>query len=148
MLTGKSRLTNPILGNGTDGIVWRTKQRTAIKAFYLEKNYSNELECYYRLKESKITEINGLAVPMLEGFNDELMIVEMSIVQRPYLLDFGKVYIDEFPPYQHDSDLLSQWHEELRELFENDVGAVYAILDKLKELGIYYVDPKPANIRF
>ena len=145
----KSKIvSNPALGHGTDGSVWRTTNGTAVKAFIYEKNYRDELECYLRLKKNKITDIIGLAVPEYEDSQDDLMIVEMSIVQKPYLLDFGKVYIDRMPPYYNDKQLIANWHAEVRDLFEDDAPKVHLALFKLSQLGIYYVDPKPANIRF
>lgn len=147
-LTGSSLIPNPALGHGTDGSVWRTSNKTAVKAFYRAKNFQDELECYQRLKIAEITQIRELAVPTLEGSSCDLLVIEMSIVQRPYLLDFGKVYIDRPPPYRNDSQLMQNWHAEMRELFEEKVSDVFIVLYRLEKLGIYYVDPKPANIRF
>ena len=148
ILTGAKIVANPALGYGTDGSVWRTTRGTAVKAFYADGNYRDELTCYLRLQKEEINSICGLAVPSLEGSNDQLMCVEMSIVQRPYLLDFGKVYIDEYPPYHFDKLAMANWHAEVRELFEDRTDDVHIILYRLQKLGIYYVDPKPANICF
>lgn len=147
-LTQSSIVANPALGHGTDGSVWRTTKATAVKAFIYEKNYRDELECYRRLKKNNISDIIGLAVPEFEDSHDHLMIIEMSIVQKPYLLDFGKVYIDRSPPYYNDKQLIANWHAEVRDLFEEQAPKVHSVLYRLRKLGIYYVDPKPANIRF
>ena len=63
--------------------------RTAVRAFERRKNYIDELACYQRFKAKRVTHLSGFAVPELLGFSDELSIVEMTIVQPPYLLDFG-----------------------------------------------------------
>lgn len=147
-LSGTRLIPNPALGHGTDGSVWRSTGKTAVKAFYYEKNYHDELECYKRLQNAEITQIKELAVPALEGSSLEFLVVEMSIVQPPYLLDFGKVYIDRPPPYASDAQCMSNWHAEVRDLFEDRASEVYIVLHILKKLGIHYVDPKPANICF
>ena len=148
IIAGCKLVANPDLGHGTDGHVWRSNRGTAIKAFYATKNFEDELECYCRLKEKNISEILGLAVPTHEGHSEEFLTIEMSIVQRPYLLDFGKVYIDHYPPYLNDPQLMQNWHEEVRGLFDENTAKVHAVLRYLRRLGIHYVDPKPANIRF
>ena len=147
-ITSSELIANPALGHGTDGSVWRTSRGTAVKSFFYEKNYRDELECYLRLMKYEISEICGLAVPTYEDSSDSLLTLEMSIVQKPYLLDFGKVYIDEPPPYFGDRQLMENWYAEVRDLFESDAETVHSVLFFLQKFGIYYVDPKPANIRF
>jgi hypothetical protein len=136
------------LGRGTDGTVWQTKDGTAVKVFERELNYTNELECYRRLRARHINQIDGLAVPELVDYDDEMMIVEMTIVQLPYLLDFGKVYIDESPPYAGDKDTWSRHLEDMRDNFGTNYKRARRIVHLLKDFGIHYIDPKPANIRF
>jgi hypothetical protein len=75
------------------------------------------------------------------------MVVEMTIVEAPYLLDFGKVYLDAPPDYYADKLIMQNWFAECRELFEDDWTTVNGLLFALQKQGIYYVDPKPANIR-
>ncbi|MEM9354283.1 MAG: hypothetical protein AAGA92_14850 [Planctomycetota bacterium] len=134
------------LGAGTDGAVWKTGAGTAVKACERPKNYSLELECYQRLARERVTEIHGLAVPELEGYSDELLVIEMTIVQPPYLLDFGKVYLDTPPDYFDDAERLDTWRAMWNELFGDDAPRVQTVLNALTRFGIYYVDPKPANI--
>jgi hypothetical protein len=139
----------PVFGHGTDGSVWESSRNTAVKAFYIRKNYENEYECYRRLGAAGVTQIAGLAVPIMLGFDRAIMVIEMTIVQPPYLLDFGKVYLDnDIPPYFDDPVRMADWHADVQELFEDRASEVYAVLARLKDYGITYVDPKPANIRF
>jgi len=114
----------------------------------LHKNHQDEKECYRRLQKEQILKIRGLSVPHLERSNDELMVIEMTYVQPPYLLDFGKVYIDQPPPYCHDKRIMEEWNEKIRNEFGEHAPKVHAIMRELKRLGIYYVDPRPSNIRF
>ncbi len=108
----------------------------------------DELECYRRFEAKGITCVNNLAVPHLVGFDSQWLIIEMSIVEPPYLLDFGKVYLDRPPPYWNDEEVMAGWMDECRELFGADYRALLSVLAKLRSFGIWYVDPKPANIRF
>jgi hypothetical protein len=78
------------LGAGTDGSVWPTNRKSAVKVLELEKNYLQERRCYQRLLEQNVERIDGLAVPKLIDFDDSLLVVEMEFVYPPYLLDFGK----------------------------------------------------------
>ena len=137
-----------ILGAGEDGEIWRTCSDTAVKAFYREKNYVNELECYRRLHSSGWTQIDGLAVPLLEGSSDDLLIIEITIVQPPRILDFGKVYIDRPPPYWKDELVIKDLNDRIDEHYGENAARVHLVLHKLKSLGIYYADPRPGNIDF
>ncbi|MGH7136913.1 MAG: hypothetical protein ACREHD_14330, partial [Pirellulales bacterium] len=76
-----------------------------------------------------------------------LQIIEMTLVHPPYLLDFGKAYIDEPAPYTQEQ--LEEWYRQWRQFFpQADIPRVHKVLRILKGLGIDYVDPKPWNIRF
>ncbi len=136
-------------GLGTDGSVWPTSNNSALKILYRQSNYENEKECYLRLREQGIRRIMGFAVPQLIDFDDEYRAIEMGVVRPPYILDFGKVYLDQQPPYWSDAQSLEVFHLEGEENFGEHWRKVRAILLFLeKRLGIYYVDPKPANIHF
>ncbi len=136
---------NP-LGFGQDGAVWETDRETAVKAFERERNYLNERDAYQRLAEEKINRIGPFDVPTLVAFDHELMIVEMGIVSPPYLLDFGKAYVDRASPYTPEQ--IAESIDESRQLFDaGDWPAIEAAVLDLKLIGIIYLDIKPANIR-
>ena len=84
------------LGHGTDGEVWSTELDTAIKAFERESGYCNERDSYLRLADfGVLRKIGNFWIPRMVGYNDELMIVEMELMQTPpYVIDFAKVKID------------------------------------------------------
>lgn len=140
---GQLELDSP-LGSGTDGYVWRTL-RTAIKLFYREENFLTELACYQRLRERNAPEsISGFWVPRLIDYDRVLMIVEMELVSPPFLIDFGKAYLDHQP-----SSIPPVAREEIEDLFEDRAEQVRALLRHLKvAYGIYYLDPRPGNIMF
>lgn len=88
------------LGYGQAGCVWRTKpNKTAIKAFERQRNYSVELQVYQRLSREGITDIFGLAVPRLYDYDDDLLIIEIGIVEPPFILDFEKCHLDVPPDF-------------------------------------------------
>src|SRR5262245_3012843 len=88
-----------LLGAGTDGTVWLTSDRTAIKAFRLVEQFEIEKECYLRLAAERVTVVRGFVVPRMVDCNSKLHVIEMSVVQAPYILDFGKCYLDAPPRF-------------------------------------------------
>jgi hypothetical protein len=116
------------LGHGEDGTVWSTDAKTAIKAHRRFKNYRIELGCYQRLQAHAIREILGLAIPQLEGWDDDL-----GIVEPPRILDFGKAYLD-YPP-EYPPEVLEETEEKYREIWGEKWSTVAAILWKLARIG-------------
>ena len=53
------------LGDGSDGAVWLTSDRTAVKAFEDIKHFETEKSCYVRLSAAGVSETRGFAVPKL-----------------------------------------------------------------------------------
>lgn len=136
------------LGAGIDGCVWRTSRPSALKLCEREKSYLEEVECYRRLKVPGIRRIQEFAVPTLVDFEDPLQALEISIVSPPFLLDFGKVYLDSPPPYWNDTQIMADWHAEGLETFGHRWPKVMSLIGSLQQYGIWYVDPKPGNIMF
>ena len=134
------------LGDGTDGNVWPTNRNSAVKVLRDQKNYLPELLCYQRLAELGVEKIDGLAVPRLVGSDDKLLVVEMEIVEPPYLLDFGKAYIDQPSPFTQEE--LAAYNASLAQYFrKEDIPRVRKICRILAGYGIEYLDARPDNIR-
>jgi hypothetical protein len=133
------------LGYGSDGTVWRSRD-SAIKAIHRAENYFVERTSYERLSAAGIDSVGEFALPRLIGFDDTLLVIEMEIVEPPYILDFGKVYIDSPPVYWRDAQMrrnaYAEWRERFDDHWEKVAGAMYC----LEKYGIYYVDPRPSNI--
>ncbi len=51
------------LGGGTDGSVWLSNRKTAVKALQRQKNYTTELACYRRLSDHGITKLRQFRLP-------------------------------------------------------------------------------------
>lgn len=136
------------LGGGTDGNVWETFSKTAIKVLNHERGYYNERDTYLRFKEWGLTEqIDGFWVPELVGSDDELMIVEMEIMQDPpYIIDFAKVRLNSSPDFS--DEVLEAVDQKGLEEFEHNWPAVKSLLQTLEGYLIYYLDPRPGNITF
>lgn len=134
------------LGSGTDGAVWKTEQATAIKVFDASKQYRMELSCYQRLGEHRIRKLGGFVVPRLVDFSEELLVVEMTVVTAPYIIDFGKAYLDTEPAFS--PEVLQDHEQQQRELWGDRLGQVKMLLWQLREMGIHYMDAKPQNIAF
>lgn len=134
------------LGWGTDGLVDATDRRTGIKAHARQTSYQRERDTYLRLQANRIQQIYGLAVPQLIHHDDARLILEMTIVQPPFLLDFGKAHLDEPPEFPEA--VLAEWEAEKREQFGDDWPRVQQVLNALEAYGIYLVDVNPDDIRF
>jgi hypothetical protein len=143
----RGRTIAPVaLGDGTDGCVWKTDKKTAIKVFERSQNFETELACYQLLKERGVFEIHGYAIPRLIDYSREWLVIEMEIVEPPYILDFGKAYFKRQRP-QFSPEVLRETREMQMELWGDYWPEIRTILAKLEALGIYHTDPKPGNIR-
>lgn len=139
------------LGHGIHGIVYVTERNAeagnvAIKAHRSRDAFERERDVYLRLRDAQVEEILGFAVPKLIRFDDELLIIEMTVVTRPFVLDFAGAYLD-YPP-QFSDEIWSEWESEKRNQFESRWPEVKAVLSALESLEIYMVDVSPSNIAF
>jgi hypothetical protein len=141
----------PDFGFGVHGIVLPARCQpgppsgmVAIKAHYRPESYERERNVYMRLKRLHAEKVRTCNVPQLIGFDDELWVIEMSIVQRPFVLDFAGAYLDEPPDYP--AETLEEWRKEKQEQFEEDWPEVQRILAELTGFGVYMADVSPGNI--
>ncbi len=134
------------LGYGNDGKVWSTDRNSAIKALYRQGGYDRELAAYRRLDQLGVAKLEGFSIPQLVGSNDSLLVIEMTIVFPPCILDFAKSYVDHPPDFS--PEVLADWHTEAESSFGERWSIVTSILGWLRSYGIYYFDAKPTNIRF
>lgn len=109
------------LGSGKDGIVWVAKYKSkpanvAIKVLCSEERYRCEKEVYRRLQELAISIVLGFNVPQFIAFDDDLLTIEMTIVKRPFVLDFAGAQLDARPEFS--DDIWTDWETEKKEQFE------------------------------
>jgi hypothetical protein len=137
------------LGSGVQGIVFSAKSqaeegRVAIKVHERETAYLRERDAYLRLRELGITEILGCAVPELLEYDDKLLILEMTVVSRPFVLDFGGAHLDR--PVDFSEEVMAEWQAAKKEQFGARWAEVQAILRVLETYGIFVEDVNPNNI--
>src|SRR5436190_829484 len=109
------------LGSGKDGIVIAAKRKAnpadvAIKVHRFEESYQREKKAYERLKSCRISSVHGFDVPQLIAFEDDLRVIEMTIVARPFVLDFAAAYLDSRPDFSEE--IWADWEKDKREQFE------------------------------
>ena len=144
------RLSNR-LGFGIHGTVLLAENnsktgKTAVKVHRAHEPYYRECRVYERLREADVSEILGFNVPQLIRFDDGLHVVEMTVVARPFLLDFAGAYLDTVPDFSEV--IWAEWEVDKREQFGERWTTVQAVLVALKSLGIHMVDVSPSNLAF
>ena len=92
------------LGFGVHGSVFAVESQTersqsAVKVHERERPYCRERDVYLRLKEWAVGGIRGFAVPEQLHHDDELWSIQMTVVTRPFVLDFAGAYLDEPPDF-------------------------------------------------
>ena len=100
------------LGFGIHGIIFvagnkREGGRTAVKVHRELEPFLRERAVYERLKQAGIAEILDFNVPQFVRATEDLRIVEMSIVSRPFVLDFAGAYLDGPPDFS--SEIWAEW---------------------------------------
>lgn len=120
--------------------------RTALKIHEYEEAYCRERDVYLRLLEHEVEKLGGHHVPQMLNCDDQLLAIEMTIVSRPFLLDFGGAYLDRKPDYEEAT--MTEWLAEKEEQFGSNWDFASEILAKLRSYGIYVADVNPGNIGF
>ncbi|MEM9369167.1 MAG: hypothetical protein AAGD07_24560 [Planctomycetota bacterium] len=133
-----------LLGMGQEGSVWPTSRKTAIKVFDRESNFQTELVCYEILREHSVWELDGFTIPQLVDSDNDFLIVEMTIVSPPFILDFGKAYINQRPDFEES--VMEDYEAERCEWFEGNWDLVCSAVSSLEAYGIFYCDARPGNI--
>ena len=140
----RGRIVLASLGSGYDGQVFSTNTNTAIKVFRYENLYRRERDVYLRLLEHDVFEVCGCRIPQLVDIDDTLAIIEMEIVEPPFVLDFAGAYLDQLPDFPED--VMQDWLDAKEEQFEDDWPLVQSIMATLSSYGVHLADVKPGNI--
>ena len=139
------------LGSGVHGIVFTAHSQhqivhSALKAHGMHAAYARERDVYLHLRQLGIELVLECSVPALLNHDDELMILEMSIVDRPFVLDFGGAYL--FQPPHFPDEVWADWRAEKIEQFGDRWPDAEAVLRELQRLDIHMIDVNPGNISF
>jgi hypothetical protein len=78
--------------------------------------------------------------------DDNLWVIQMTIVTRPYVLDFAGAYLDQRPDFSEE--VLAEWVQDKQEQFGPRWADVQVILRSLEGHGVFLVDVNPGNIAF
>lgn len=139
------------LGFGVHGNVYAAENkvkgdRSAIKAHLEPSPYQRECAVYQRLKERGVTNVLGFHVPQVIRTDDSLRVIEMTIVTRPFVLDFAGAYLDKRPDFSQE--VWEEWEAGKREQFGQRWTKVRTIMDSFEGFGIYLADVTPSNVAF
>ena len=135
------------LGAGKDGTVYATNRGTAIKVHARAESYTRERDIYLRLRDRRIRKAWIFNIPRLKGFDDECLVLEMSIVTPPYLLDFASAYLEQRPDFPEEVE--EEWQRNIQESFGEKFGEVMAALEALeRDAGVILLDIHPHNVKF
>ena len=135
------------LGFGVHGVVWATDRESAVKVHAPDTiHYERERDIYLRLFRLGVTALGGFHAPELVDFNNELRVIEIAIVEPPFVLDFAGAYLDEIPDFS--PEVWAEWEAEKREQFgEENWRRAKAVVAALRQFGIFMSDVTPNNIR-
>jgi len=138
------------LGNGKDGSVFKTSQRSAVKFLNDDELYRRELRAYDILRLFKISDINGFQIPQLLRNDDELRAIEMTVVQPPFILDFASAYTrQEYKRFAFTQEVLDEREQHWLEIFEDRWPIVRQLRDEFeRHTGLILLDLSLNNIRF
>src|SRR5688572_33194644 len=120
-------LIEGVLGAGKDGTVYDTNLDSAIKIHSVAENYQRERDVYLRLLDREIVGICGLKIPVLRNYDDQLLIIEMTTVTPPYLLDFASAWLDTPPDFSRE--VINEWHQQLRDSLGARFGDIMNVLE-------------------
>ena len=101
---------------------------------------------YLRLKEHGVETVGRCDVPRILRYDDELWVIEMTVVSRPFVLDFAGAYLDRSPEFS--DEVLADWLVEKQEQFGSHWAEVQSILGSLQSYGVFMINVNPGNVSF
>ena len=120
--------------------------RTALKGHDRESAHRQERDVYLRLRDCDGTDVRGCNVPLLIDFDDKLLVIEMGLVNRPFVLDFAGAALEQPPDFS--DEVLADWEAEKHEQFGTRWAEVKAIPGCLEAFDVFMLDVHPGNISF
>ncbi len=122
------------------------RTKAAIKAHRAAEFYQRERAVYELLSRAGVTEVLGFHVPQFIRGDDELQVIEMTIVTRPFVLDFAGAYVGAPPAFTEE--IWAGWEVEKREQFGSRWTTVQAVMSAFENFGVHLADVSPSNIAF
>ena len=93
-----------------------------------------------------VRDVLRFRIPQVRRTDEELFVIEMTIVSPPFVLDFAGAYLDKAPDYPED--VLEAWLAEKAEQFGERWPEVRRVVASFRKWGVYLADVKPGNIEF
>jgi hypothetical protein len=121
-------------------------KKSAIKAHHAPEFFLRERAAYELLRDAGVSEVLGFHVPQFICADNELQVIEMTIVTRPFVLDFAGAYVGAPPGFSEE--IWAEWEVEKREQFGARWRTVQAVMGAFEDLGVHLVDVSPNNIAF
>jgi hypothetical protein len=135
-------------GPGQDGFVLLSDRRSVVKFFDRSDRFARELEVYQVLRDKGIRRVAGHWVPSILNWDEELHAIEMTIVERPFVLDFAGAKLPEEVP-DFEEHVMDEHVEHLQELFgERWCDAMHVAEMFRQATGFTLLDIHPGNIAF
>jgi hypothetical protein len=122
------------------------EDKSAIKAHRATEFFLRERAAYELLSKAGVTEVLGFHVPQFIRADAGLQVIEMTIVTRPFLVDFAGAYIGAPPEFPEET--WAEWESEKQDQFGARWTTVRAVMGQLESLGIHLVDVTPSNVAF
>ena len=66
-------------------------------------------------------------------------------VKPPFILDFGKAYLDR--SHDFSDEAMADWQAQIDEIWGDYWPKIRSVKNWLQSLGIVYLDTKPGNIK-
>ncbi len=142
---GRKLTIEKSLGYGNDGTVFATSVKTAIKCLKNATLFANELAIYTHLSQAGVTHVNEFKLPELVHSQRDLLVIEMTIVTPPYVLDFASARLKGHE-VKYDEETIAEWKREKAEQFEDDWRQVQRMVWAFESLGVVLTDVHPRNV--
>ena len=126
------------LGFGVSGVVFLSPGgTTAIKIHQRLRSFQVELQAYEIITKHGLFDICGLSIPRLLHYDTKMRIIEMTVVEPPYLLDFAGV---TFEPIDFSTDTQREIGLKIERQFGTNAHFAYLVQHELEKYGIYYLE--------
>lgn len=134
-------------GYGKEGVVFKSSRGTAVKVHSTLVTFKKEYLAYQRLAEAKAEVVLGFSVPRPINADADLKVIEMGIVEPPFILDFGSSAVDIEPDYTPEQ--WQEWWLKLEHDFEDRFPQAEAVFYYLKRhFNIWHLDLSTNNLQF
>lgn len=136
------------LGFGWDGIVYATSKPSVVKALKHEELYRRELAVYRHLTDRGVIKVDSFAIPRLIDSDDDALVIEMTFVNPPFVLDFTAAGIGRHVTNWSEAEL-ANIRSEAAEKFGDRWPEVVRLVGRFeRELDLFLADLHPGNIAF